>query len=156
MTLSLSMESILDQIYALTALRAVADTERQRPRLLTRDHRRALEKAVKDVAAEVALRLASVGGISGQLNTLEEGPSALMTLEYTPLADVGPGWDGLAVVRALEGAVASLVLAMVYDGVDAGIAKADRTRGEELLDRAEVMMAMPMAVSVPRLDPCLF
>ncbi len=108
-TITLSTERILEQIYALSALRCYTNSQEARPHLLTRDNRKALLPIVSDAVATTAIALI---GVITDIEFDAESPSEVELVTLTLDGSVADCSE--RVRRVIESAVTYRVLGNIY------------------------------------------
>lgn len=107
MTIAISIDSIVDGLYARSALRNAGGTA-TRPPLLNRTHAPALRRTARDGFVHAAIKLATV------IESVDFGGEGdIMSLDV-PLADSAPNGIGGLLRAHLESAVGAYVLYVVY------------------------------------------
>lgn len=147
-TITLSTERILEEIYALSALRTYTSGASQPPALLTPDNRQALLPVAGDAIATTALHLIGV------ISDIDFGAERPQDVELVRMTLKGNAAEcGAAVRRAIEEAVTYRVLGSIYMDDDPRQAEIYEERFRQSVEAARHLATMP-GDDLPDIVPC--
>ncbi len=147
--ISLSVEAVTKEIYALSAMRNMLSSDAATPQLLTSDNRKAINAVIRSAFLSVVMD--AVHNVI-TIHPSEE-TSDVMPLTIKMRAGTSP--DTLAAARrALESAVAVTALAICYSGVDRDTAADYSDRRKMLVNTVKALLGATL--TPPRIRPHFF
>lgn len=148
MTISLSIDNLIKQLHASSALLAITTADSPNPTILTDDNNSALRSAIGNAVASTSMRLIGV------VTDIDFDTEVITDVEIITLTVD----DSLNVVarllqRAIESAVIFCVMASIYTGPNHSLAQSYQTRWAQAVDNIRHIASSPTDFAALSLTP---